>query len=120
MKIPELQEGERYAGIILNKNGTLSHHLILLPKQPTERLTWDGAMAWAISIGGNLPSRQEQALLFANCNDAFEPTWYWYWSSEQYAGNASVAWSQCFDNGDQYGYRKGRNGRARAVRRVYE
>lgn len=117
MKIPELQEGERYAGIILNKNGTLSHHLILLPQMPDDRLTWDGAMAWAMSIGGNLPSRQEQALLFTNCNDAFEPAW--YWSCEQYADYADTAWLQDFDDGYQDDNDKSFQARARAVRRVY-
>lgn len=113
MNIPELQEGERYAGIILNKDGTLSHHLILLPKQPTERLTWDEAVAWAQD---GLPTRQEQALLFSNCKDAFNPDW--YWSSEQYAGYASHAWTQNFDIGLQCYGNKGYEGRVRAVRRV--
>ena len=119
--------GERYAGIILNKNGTLSHHLILLPQQPDDRLTWDGAMAWAMPIGGDLPTRQEQALLFSNCKDAFDPDW--YWSCEQYAGDAftasgsrataSTAWYQYFGTGLQGNYIKGYKGHVRAVRRVY-
>lgn len=118
--------GERYAGIILNKNGTLSHHLILLPQQPDGRLNWDEAMAWAEKAGGTLPTRQEQHILFANCKDAFEPAW--YWSCEQYAGNTSYAWGQDFVSGHQDTSDKGHKGRGRgrgrvravrAVRRVY-
>ena len=108
---------ERYAGIILNKNGTLSHHLILLPQMPDGRLNWNDAMAWAEKAGGTLPTRQEQHLLFANCKDAFEPDL--YWSCEQYAGNASLAWIQDFVSGDQNLNGKGYKDRVRAVRRVY-
>ena len=115
--IPDISPGERYAGIILNKNGTLSHHLILLPQQPDGHLNWDEAMAWAEKAGGTLPTRQEQHILFANCKDAFEPAW--YWSCEQYAGYAADAWGQGFDDGGQTTGDKGCKGRVRAVRRVY-
>lgn len=116
MKIPELNEDERYAGIALGATGKPTHHLILLPQQPDTRLTWDEAMAWAESIGANLPTRQEAALLFANAKDAFEPAWYWI--CEQYAGLASNAWGQDFVNGSQLNYVKGYKGRVRAIRRV--
>ena len=97
--ITDISPGERYAGVILNEDGTLSHHLILLPQMPDGRLNWNDAMAWAEKAGGTLPTRQEQHLLFANCKDAFESAW--YWSSEQYVGNASDAWAQHFDSGNQ-------------------
>ena len=114
--IPALAAGERYAGIVIDPdNGQPTHHLVLLPEQPTERLSWDEAMAWAASIGAELPTRQEAALLFANAKTAFEPAW--YWTSEQYAGYASYAWGQFFYDGDQDGYVKGYKGRVRAVRR---
>jgi hypothetical protein len=48
--------------------------------------------------------------------EAFEPTW--YWSSTQYAGDASGAWGQYFGSGTQGSYGKGGKGRVRAVRRV--
>ena len=51
MKIPELNEDERYAGIALDATGKPTHHLILTPQQPDTRLTWDEAIAWAASIG---------------------------------------------------------------------
>ena len=109
--------GERYAGIALDDTGKATHHLILLPQQPDGRLNWDEAMAWAEKAGGTLPTRQEQALLFSNCKDAFEPAW--HWSYEQYAGNTSYAWYQYFGTGLQGNYIKGYKGHARAVRRVY-
>mgnify|MGYP003616706639 CR=1 FL=1 len=115
MNIPELQEDERYAGVILNEDGTLSHHVILISQQPTERLSWNDAMAWAEKAGGTLPTRQEQSLLVANCKNAFAG---WYWSSTQYAGYASHAWRQIFGNGGQTINDKGYKGRVRAVRRV--
>ncbi len=114
--IPALAPGERYAGIVIAPdNGQPTHHLVLLPEQPTERLNWDDATAWAASIGGELPTRQEAALLFANVKTAFEPEW--HWTSEQYAGYASYAWLQYFLDGGQYYGVKGYKGRVRAVRR---
>ena len=115
MKIPELNEDERYAGIALDATGKPTHHLILLPQQPDTRLTWDEAIAWAASIGVELPTLQESALLYANLKPAFEPTWYWI--GEQSAGDASLAWHQFFFNGSQYYGDKGYKGRVRAVRR---
>ena len=117
MKIPELNEGERYAGIVIDSaTGQPTHHLILIPQQPETRLTWDEAIVWAASIGAELPTRQEAALLFANAKDAFGPEW--YWASEECAGLASYAWLQNFGNGTQYYYGKDYKNRVRAIRRV--
>ena len=113
--VPALATGERYAGIALDATGKPTHHVVLLPEQPAERLSWDDAIAWAASIGAELPTRQEAALLFANAKDAFEPAW--HWTSEQYAGYASGAWGQNFDVGGQDNGVKGYKGRVRAVRR---
>lgn len=95
----------------------ISHHLILIPQQPKTRLTWDEAIAWAASVGAELPTRQEAALLFANLKPAFEPTW--YWTSEESAYYASYAWLQHFYNGNQYCNVKDYKVRARAIRRVH-
>ena len=117
MKIPELNEGERYAGIVIDSaTGQPTHHLILIPQQPKTRLTWGEAIAWAASVGAELPTRQEATLLFADLKLAFEPAW--YWTGEQYADDASTAWSQYFVNGFQYNFDKGHEGRVRAIRRV--
>lgn len=116
LTIPTLLEGERYAGIVIDSaTGQPTHHLILIPQQPETRLTWDEAIAWAASIGVELPTRQESALLYANLKPAFEPTW--YWTGEQYAGGAYGAWCQYFDGGNQFSDAKGFKGRVRAVRR---
>ncbi len=110
-----LQPGEIYAGIVLGQNGAGDHHLFLLPAK-TEPLTWDKAVAWAESVGGTLPTRQEQAILYGNLKHEFEPRW--HWSSEQHAGNSDYAWLQYFDDGTQYGGPKSNEYRARAVRRL--
>lgn len=113
--LPDLAEGEQYAGIVIDEDGHPTHHLILLPQQPETRLTWDAAMEWAKGIGAELPTRQEQALLYANLKRAFDRAW--YWSSEQHAGDASLAWLQYFGGGIQLSNDKGYQGRVRAVRR---
>ena len=92
-----LAEGETYAGLILNDDGTSSHHLVLLPGE-TEA-TWADAKAWATKAGGELPTRREQSLLFANAKAGFKARW--YWSSVKHE-SGSVAWVQSFDDGYQY------------------
>ena len=115
MKIPELNKGERYAGIVIHKNDLISHHLILIPQQPDTRLTRDEAIAWAASIGVELPTRQEQALLYANLKPYFKDAW--YWSSEQHA-NKDCAWRQHFDVVLAAVGHKDEKSYARAIRRV--
>jgi hypothetical protein len=72
-------------------------------------------MEWAASIGGDLPDRVEQALLYKHLPDQFKKEW--YWSNTQHSDYSDYAWYQYFLNGDQYGLRKGSKLRARAVRR---
>ncbi|MCG5072230.1 DUF1566 domain-containing protein [Paraburkholderia tagetis] len=111
-----LASGEAYAGILLGDDGKPSHHLILLPGD-AEGSTWAAAKSWAAEHGGELPTRREQSLLFANLKQYFEKTW--YWSAEEHESNAAFAWSQSFYDGLQYYDRKGDDGcRARAVRRL--
>lgn len=109
-----LAPGERFAGPILNDDGTLSHYAILLPGD-AEDLDWATAKAWAAERGGELPTRREQSLLFANLKDEFEDAW--YWSGEAHQENSGWAWYQTFDNGSQYRYLQTIQFRARAVRR---
>ena len=113
LTMPALKKGEAYAGILL-KDGKPSHHLVLLPGD--EQKNWKDATAWAKKKGGELPTRKEQALLFANAADKFQQRW--YWSSEEYAGNADYAWIQNFSYGYQGYYHKSNDYRCRAVRRV--
>lgn len=110
----ELQPGERYAGLVLDAEGYASHHLVLLPSQ-AESVNWTAAKDWAASAGGELPTRQEQSLLFANLKSEFMPRW--YWSAEEYEDDSSYAWSQGFVYGTQDNDVKSFEGHARAVRR---
>lgn len=112
----ELQPGERYAGPVLDATGQLKHHVILLPQRPDEDAPWKAQMDWAASVGGQLPDRQEQALLYANCKDALPHKW--CWSSQKHEKDASFAWVCYFCDGDQGINRESDLGSAVAVRRL--
>jgi hypothetical protein len=112
----ELQPGEHYAGPVLDADGKVLHHLVLMAQRPASDLNWQAAIDWAESVGGALPNRQEQALLYANCKPHLKPAW--HWSSETYESNASYAWGCYFGYGCQDGYRKSYDGSAVAVRRL--
>lgn len=112
----KLNEGEHYAGIILGKDGASSYHLILL-RDEAEEINWKDASDWAPTIGGELPNRCEQSLLYANLKEQFQGTW--YWSSKVHASDSDYAWVQDFDDGDQFSSSVYSELRARAVRRIY-
>jgi len=110
-----LREGEIYAGLLLGKDGEPDTHIFLLAGK-AEKVNWDQAREWAAKIGGDLPTRREQSLLFANLKEQFEPAY--YWSNEQHASNSDYAWFQYFVIGNQNNLTKSYSGRARAVRRL--
>jgi len=110
-----LQPGEHYAGVVLDDNGNVKHHLVLMAARPDSKLAWQPAMDWATGIGGTLPTRQEQALLFANCKPHLEAEW--HWSSETHANNAAYAWHCHFHDGYTGFYHESYEGIAVAVRR---
>ena len=110
-----LAAGEHYAGIVLNQDGSPNHHLILLPGEATDT-NWADAKQWAQEAGGQLPQRNEQALLYANLKDQFEVSW--YWSAVPHASHPGFAWCQGFGYGGQDDSHKGNELRARAVRRL--
>lgn len=110
-----LAPGERYAGLILGENGDSDYHLILLPGE-AEDLAWNDAIQWASSQGGELPTRREQSLLFANLKSEFESAC--YWSGEVHEKESGWAWCQDFNDGLQLSYPQGTELRARAVRRL--
>ena len=112
---PALNAGERYLGAIVSADGTKRHHVILLPGD-NDGANWSDQMEWAKSIGGDLPDRCEQALLFALMKDQFQECA--YWSKTQHAAYSSDAWFQYFKDGTQYGNGKSAELRARAVRRL--
>ncbi|QGZ66316.1 DUF1566 domain-containing protein [Paraburkholderia acidisoli] len=112
----KLEAGEHYAGIILGDDGQPLHHLILLPGDVDEK-SWSDAKSWAAEQGGELPTRREQSLLFANLKQCFESRY--YWSAEERESDSAYAWCQDFDDGFQYDGHKASSGcRARAVRRI--
>ena len=110
-----LKPGEQYAGILLGQNGAPDQHIILLPGD-RDSTSWQAQMDWAASIGGSLPTRREQSLLFANLKDQFKKGW--YWSCETHAENDGWAWFQYFYYGCQGFNPKNSINRARAVRRL--
>jgi hypothetical protein len=111
----ELQPGERYAGAVLDADGQHLHHLVLMAQRPTDKLKWQAAMDWAARVGGSLPTRQEQSLLFANCKPHLQPEW--HWSCEVYEEDASYAWYCLFSYGYITSDHKSVEGSAVAVRR---
>ena len=118
INLPELAEGETYVGRIGDALGNL-HHVILLPGD-NDDATWEAQMEWAKSIGGDLPTRIEQAMLFANHRDQFKKDQ--YWSNEIHHIESGWAWGQYFTSGCQSGqsgnFRRNSELRARAVRRL--
>lgn len=115
LHLPPLADGETYIGAIGNQNGDV-YHLILLPDDHDDS-NWQAAMDWAKEIGGDLPNRIEQAMLFAHFRNEFERDW--YWSNTSVDGYDAYAWLQNFGHGDQSNGRKDHDDfRARAVRRL--
>ena len=110
-----LRQGEIYAGLILGKDGAADYHLFLQPGEAVD-VTWQAAVDWAKKQGHSLPTRAEQALLFANLKEQFQPRY--YWSGAQYGPSSSDAWGQIFYYGYQDYSLKSYEGRARAVRRL--
>lgn len=116
---PPLAEGEIYAGLIGDANGE-AYHLILLPGD-NDDATWQAQLEWAKSIGGDLPDRVEQALLFKHFKSEFQERIYWSNTPCEPDGDeeeSSWAWCQYFVSGYQYYGRKDGEFRARAVRRL--
>ncbi len=113
----DIADGEHYAGLSRDHATGAWHHLVLLPATPDKRLTWQQAIDWAKSVGGELPTRFESALLYANLRDQVDLD-NWHWTATPFAGDERYAWMQTFGRGGQsYGH-KGFVLRAVAVRRV--
>ena len=111
---PPLNEGEIHIAALTYANGEL-YHLILLPGD-NDDATHAAQIEWAQSIGGDLPSRVEQALLWERARDQFKKDW--YWSNETHHSESGWAWFQNFSDGRQDYYGKYDEFRARAVRRL--
>lgn len=113
--------GGVWAGIARGEKDKPDYHLFVHADEK-EDIKWQAAVDWAKGLESaghqdySLPTRKEQALLFANVPELFQPKW--YWSGEQCASDPDAAWVQAFTNGTQLTTWKYLNGRARAVRRV--
>ena len=114
LQIPPLSDGEIYVGCIGDAAGNL-HHIILLPGDNDDAMH-ETQLEWAKSIGGDLPTRIEQAMLWANHRDQFQKDW--YWSNEMHHSESGWAWFQIFLYGDQRNGLRRLELRARAVRRL--
>ena len=112
--LPQLKKGELYVGGTIDAGGKITH-TILLPGDKAD-VNWKVALAWAKSVGGDLPNRIEQAMLWAHHAGKFQKRY--YWSNEQCADASGYAWGQGFFSGVQSYWHEGRKGMARAVRRV--
>ena len=111
----ELAPGEEYAGLIVGRDGEASYHLVLLSGD-VDDINWQDAISWAKGQGGELPTRREQALLFANLKEKFQDRY--YWSAQESESNKDTAWCQYFGGGRQsLGYESDER-RAVAVRRL--
>lgn len=111
---PQLAEGELYIGATGDAAGNL-YHIVLLPGD-NDYAIWQDQMEWAKSIGGDLPTRIEQAMLWANHRDQFKQDT--YWSNESHHTQPDSAWFQNFYVGCQSGRPEYYELRARAVRRI--
>lgn len=114
LQIPPLNEGEIYIGAIGNAKGEV-YHLVLLPGD-NDDATHAEQLAWAQSIGGDLPNRIEQAMLWADHRDQFKKDW--YWSNEKHHSESGWAWCQSFITGTPSNDPTDYALRARAVRRL--
>ena len=97
---------ETYIGFYSDKDGARVDFWLL--DGDNDDATHEAQLEWAKSIGGDLPTRIEQAMLWANHRDQFKNDW--YWSNE-------IPWCQHFYYGIQDFFHKPNALRARAVRR---
>jgi len=116
IQLPPLAEGEIYLGGFVDKNGDVTH-TILLPGD-NDDATWQEQMEWAKSIGGDLPTRAELVIEYEQHRELFQKDGYWSNTPDDDPDYAGWAWCQGFSGGDQYGGEQNRRFRARAVRRL--
>jgi hypothetical protein len=74
-----VKAGELYVGIVSGENGDDDYHLVRLPIR-RGRANWHQAHELAREAGGELPTRDELAIMAAECGDKFSRDW--FWSSE--------------------------------------
>ena len=99
------------APVIGNINGVTW----VLGPESNKQLSWDDAIEWCKSVGGELPPREILFLCYLNEELIKEFESSYYWSSTE--GGAVYAWYQSFDGGGQGYYGKYGSNYVRAVRR---
>ena len=113
LALPTLEAGETYVATLFDSANGKGYHLILLPGD-NDDANWEEQATWAHIIDGELPTRVEQSLLFAQCKSLFKEAA--YWSND--CSESGWAWYQSFYGGTQSIYHKYDELRARAVRRL--
>lgn len=113
VQAPKPNPGELWLGAVIT--GKKMEHIYLLPGD-NEGASWQEQMDWAQAIGGDLPNRVEQAMLYTHMKDQFKEAA--YWSNEKHASDSCFAWYQDFDDGFQDYIGTNYEHRARAVRRL--
>ncbi|WP_333986164.1 DUF1566 domain-containing protein [Burkholderia orbicola] len=116
IQLPTLADGEIYLGGFVDRNGDVTH-TILLPGD-NDRATWQEQMEWAKSIGGDLPTRAELVIAYEQHRNLFEKAAYWSNEPDTDPGYSGWAWYQNFRTGGQDLYPQRHELRARAVRRL--
>lgn len=109
---PNPNPGELWLGAIIT--GKKMEHIYLLPGD-NDGASWQEQMDWAKSIGGDLPTSAEQAMLLVHMKDQFKEAA--YWSNEKHVSASGCSWYQVFTIGNQYASLTNTKRRARAVRR---
>jgi hypothetical protein len=92
--------GARYPeGWLVGVNA--SNEAVLLLPGDIEQVDWVEAMEWAHSIGGDLPTRAEAALLRANFPQGFAAGRFWTSETCLTKRSHAAAWYQSFNTGNQ-------------------
>lgn len=112
IQLPPLAEGEVYVCSIGDRRGELTH-IVLLPGD-NDGISQPAQLEWARSIGGDLPTLAEQALMRELCPEEFKNAIYW---SNRNDGDG-YAWYTHFGHGYQYWVYEDIKFRGRAVRRI--
>jgi hypothetical protein len=86
-----------------------------LGSESPNRLTWDEAMDWCESVGGELPSREVLLMCYVNENIRINFKEEYYWSSTEFS--TTQPWCQGFKVCYQYYNDKTSTYYVRAVRR---
>lgn len=113
-QIPPIYAGQAYIGIIGDDKGIL-HHVIQMAGD-NDAAPWDDQMAWAESVGGDLPTRSELLVIWERNRDKMRTGP--YWTRQEFDEMPGYAWYQYFFPGFQSYRIKSASLLAVAVRRI--